>query len=258
METPFLTENKTTATTTMATTTTTTKTTTIMFSIEGNIGSGKSLLLEKLRIKLSPDSSHNEPYIEVDGIKKRVCFVQEPVDIWTSIKDKDGTDMITKYYGDQKRYAFSFQMMAYISRLSLLKKAVKENYDIIITERSMFTDSNVFAKMLYDDGTIEDVNYIIYKKWFDEFLPELPKINVIYIKADPKVAHDRIKKRDRSGEVIPIEYLENCHNYHENWLETDESKMVIDANTDNSLPENKSVYEKWTGDMKDYIISKTM
>jgi deoxycitidine kinase/deoxyguanosine kinase len=228
-----------------------------MFSIEGNIGSGKSLLLEHLRMNLSSSSSHDDPYIEIDGNKKRVCFVQEPVDIWCSIKDKDGDNMITKYYGDQKKYAFSFQMMAYISRLSLLKKAIREKYDIIITERSMFTDCNVFAKMLYDDGTIEDVNYIIYKKWFEEFLTELPEINVVYIKADPKIAHERIKKRDRMGEVIPFEYLENCHNYHESWLEKNESKMVINANIDNSLPENKSIYEKWTGDMKEYIISKT-
>ena len=227
-----------------------------MFSIEGNIGSGKSLLLEKLKSRISSESSHEDPYIQVGGIKKKVCFVQEPVDLWSSIKDKDGTDMLTKYYGDQKKYAFSFQMMAYISRLSLLKKAVRENYDIIITERSMFTDCNVFAKMLYDDGTIEEVNYIIYKKWFDEFLPELPEVNVIYIKTDPKVSHDRIKKRDRLGEVIPIEYLKNCHDYHERWLETDKKKMIIDANADNSLPENKSVYEKWTGDMKEYIISR--
>jgi deoxyadenosine/deoxycytidine kinase len=236
-----------------------------MFSIEGNIGSGKSVLLEKLRVKLSSESSSssssssNGPsYIEINGIQKKVCFVQEPVDIWDSIKDKDGNNMITKYYGDQKKYAFSFQMMAYISRLSLLKRAIRENYDIIITERSMFTDSNVFAKMLYDDGTIEEVNYIIYKKWFDEFLSELPEINVIYIKADPKISHERIKKRDRTGEVIPLEYLENCHKYHEKWLETDDDKMVIDSNTDNSLPENKNVYEKWTEDMKEYIISKTV
>jgi len=229
---------------------------TIMFSIEGNIGSGKSVLLENLRINLSSYSSQNDAFIEVGGIKKKVCFLQEPVDIWSSIKDKNGTDMLAKYYADQKKYAFSFQMMAYISRLTLLKKAIKEKYDIIITERSMFTDCNVFAKMLYDEGTIEDVNYIIYKKWFDEFLPEIPEPNVIYIKADPKVSHERIKKRDRLGEVIPLEYLENCHEYHEKWLEADKNKMIIDANIDNSLPENKNIYEKWTGEMREYIISR--
>jgi deoxyadenosine/deoxycytidine kinase len=221
----------------------------MMFSIEGNIGSGKSTLLENLQTSL------DEECFEIKGVKKRICFVQEPVDIWDSIKDKDGNNMLTKYYGDQKKYAFSFQMMAYISRLSLLKKAIRENYDIIITERSIFTDSNVFAKMLYDNGTIEEVEYNIYKKWFDEFLTELPEINIIYIKTNPKIAHERIKKRERIGEDIPLDYLENCHTYHENWLANDKKKMVIDANTDKTLPENKNVYEKWLKDMKEYIIT---
>ena len=38
---------------------------------------------------------------------------------------------------------------------------------IIITERSLHTDRMVFAKMLYESGLIEDVNYQIYLKWFD-------------------------------------------------------------------------------------------
>ena len=43
-------------------------------------------------------------------------------------------------------------MMAYISRLAQLKKIIKEHpWSIIITERSIFTDRNVFAKMLYDN-----------------------------------------------------------------------------------------------------------
>ena len=214
----------------------------MLFSIEGNIGSGKSTLLKELKSKMN---KHN----------LSVCFVEEPVDIWDSIKDKNGNNMLTKYYGDQKKYAFSFQMMAYISRLSLLKKAISEKYDIIITERSIFTDCNVFAKMLYDNGTIEDVEYSIYKKWFDEFLTELPEINIIYIKTDPKIAYERIKKRKRSGEDIPLEYLENCHTYHENWLENDKKKMVIDANIDRELPENKNVYEKWLDDIKNHIIT---
>ena len=38
-------------------------------------------------------------------------------------------------------------MMAYISRLSLFRKALEEDYDVIISERSIFTDKNVFAQM---------------------------------------------------------------------------------------------------------------
>jgi deoxyadenosine/deoxycytidine kinase len=33
------------------------------------------------------------------------------------------------------------------------------------------------------------------------------------------LCHKRIENRNRKGEEsIPISYLENCHNYHKNWI----------------------------------------
>ena len=41
-----------------------------------------------------------------------------------------------------------------------MKNAIDVNPDaFIITERSLYTDKEVFAKMLYDDKKIEDINY---------------------------------------------------------------------------------------------------
>ena len=134
-----------------------------IFSIEGNIGSGKSTLVGILSEKLR-HIAHTH-----------VIYVQEPVSEWNDIKDRDGKTILEKFYADQPKYAFSFQMMAYISRLSLLKRVIKENPTaILITERSVFTDKEVFAKMLYDEGKIEEVNYQIYLKWFDEFIEDIP------------------------------------------------------------------------------------
>ena len=113
-------------------------------------------------------------------------------------------------------------MMAYISRLSQLKKCIEEAPEdsIIITERSLYTDKYVFAKMLYDNGYIEEIEYSIYLRWFDEFIEN--KIDsIIYIKTDPTVCLERIGIRNRKGEQsIPLEYLNSCHEYHENWINT--------------------------------------
>jgi len=212
----------------------------IIISIEGNIGSGKSTLVERLKTKYSTDPT--------------ICFLEEPVGIWESIQDKDGNSMIAKYYGNQKKYAFSFQMMAYISRLSLLKQALQKNYDIIITERSVYTDKEVFAKMLYNDEKIEDVEYAIYLRWFDEFLQELPPISLIYVKTDPQVAFDRVKMRSRKGEEIPLEYLENCHAYHENWLNNEvvnQNKLVLNANHD--IKTNPYIVLEWIENIDRFI-----
>ena len=215
----------------------------IIISIEGNIGSGKSTVLNHLK-----DYYKNKTSIG------NVCFLDEPIELWNTIKDSNGVTILEKYYSNIEKYAFSFQMMAYISRLSIFRKAIKQNYDVIITERSIFTDCNIFAQMLYDDKKIEEVEFIIYKKWFAEFLDDLPDINYIYIKADPVISHKRVLKRSRQGETIPLEYLEKCHMYHEKWLQiVTGSKRVFDANGD--INENPQILDNWLQSINDFIIS---
>ena len=93
-------------------------------------------------------------------------------------------------------------MMAYISRLSSLKKAIKSDYDIIINERSIFTDRNVFAKMLFLQKKINDIEWQVYNLWFDEFAEIIKDIKTIYIKTSPDICQNRIIKRNRLGENI--------------------------------------------------------
>lgn len=202
-----------------------------IISVEGNIGSGKSTLVEAMR-------KHFED-------NPNILFIQEPVQEWEQIIDKSGNTVLEKYYANQEKYAFSFQMMAYISRLSQLRNAMTKGYDTIITERCVFTDKMVFAKMLYDEGKIEDVNYQIYNKWFDEFLGELPEFKYIYLKTTPSVAKKRVDTRNRQGEEsIPVDYLEQCHNYHDNWLlnaDNNDKILMLDGEIDrNKHPEETS------------------
>ena len=161
-------------------------------------------------------------------LDKKVVYVQEPVNEWSKIKDKKGETILEKFYADQHKYAFSFQMMAYISRLALLRNIVRENPDaIIITERSVFTDREVFAKMLYDEGKIEDVDYQIYLKWFDEFIEEIPITGLIYVTTTPEKSKQRVDLRARVGESIPLPYLQRCHDYHESWIKNIKKQVCL-------------------------------
>jgi deoxyadenosine/deoxycytidine kinase len=214
----------------------------IFVSIEGNIGSGKSTLLANLKDHFKTDS--------------RVVFLKEPVDEWEKIRDSQGNTMLQKFYGNQTAYAFSFQMMAYISRLAEFKKAVKENPEatVFITERSLDTDKYVFAQMLFDDNKIEDVNYQIYTRWFDVFAKEFPINNVIYVRADPDVCHNRIVKRSRTGEdSIPLEYLTNCHEYHENMMtkSIEAPYLQLDGNVD--IYETVETVQQWINQIKHFL-----
>jgi len=212
-------------------------------SIEGNIGSGKSTLLAKLKEALKDN--------------KKVVFLKEPVDEWEKITDSQGNTMLQKFYGDQNAYAFSFQMMAYISRLAEFKKAIKENPEatIFITERSLDTDKYVFAQMLFDDNKIEDVNYQIYTRWFDVFAKEFPISNVIYVKTDPTICHERIAKRSRTGEdCIPLGYLINCHEYHADMISKKITApcLTLDGNVD--IYETVETVQQWINQINKFLL----
>ena len=207
--------------------------------IDGNIGGGKSTLIDYLR------------KIEKIGNRK-VVVIQEPIDAWGQIVDENGTPILKLFYENTKEHAFPFQMAAFISRVEVLKCAMRENTNsIIVTERSLYTDRDVFAKMLFDSGNITLVNYTIYLKWFDLFAEDYPISKQIYISAIPEVCCERIKKRSRDGESsIEIEYLRNCHDYHENMLR-DKKKLVLDGNID--IFENEAQLEIWANSIIEFI-----
>ena len=238
-------------------------------SIEGNIGSGKSTLLANLK-NYFKNNLH-------------IIFLKEPVDEWSKIKDENGITILEKFYDNQEKYSFSFQMMAYISRLKLLKDTISQiktresfvsnqnfeeiinnNYElekpkyIIITERSLFTDKMVFAKMLYDTGKIEHVNYQIYLNWFNTFADEFPVNKIVYVKAEPETCHQRIATRHRDGEDnIPIDYLKSCNKYHDDMLDKNLSEcvckdqLILDGN--HNIYENENVLKDWISLIEKFI-----
>jgi deoxyadenosine/deoxycytidine kinase/ribonuclease HI len=213
-----------------------------LISIEGNIASGKTTLLTRLKQRYETDH--------------RVTFVPEPVSEWEGIRDRSGAGMLAKYYANQQKYAFAFQMMAYISRLSLLRKALRSGAEVIITERSVLTDKYVFAHMLHADGLLEDVEYAIYTRWFDEFLDEMPPPEVVYVRTDPDTCAHRLSVRAREGEVVPLNYLRNVHGRHEDWLMQQKSHMQYRTLTINATPDitkTPHVVDNWLSEIDRFL-----
>ena len=214
-----------------------------IISIEGNIGSGKSTILSLLKESFKNDNKTN------------IIFLQEPVEEWDKIRDENNNTILEKFYDNQKKYSFAFQMMAYISRLSLLKNTIEKNPNaIIITERCLNTDRYVFAKMLYDDGKLEDVEYKIYLNWFNHFNDFQRIQKVIYLNTDPDICFCRMLKRNRTGELnITLDYLNNCHKYHTDMIyDLEENKLlIIDSNIDTD--NNKNINDIWINKIKSFI-----
>jgi deoxyadenosine/deoxycytidine kinase len=217
-----------------------------LISLEGNIGAGKSTLLEHLEKHFAS----NEEYV----------FLREPVHLWEHIRDKDGNTMLSKFYSDPVKYAFSFQIMAYTTRLHELKRIVRENpkCKVIICERSLEADKHIFAKMLHDDGLIESVNYQIYESYFAEYEDKFRIDGLVYVKADPETCLERVQKRNRKGETIELDYLKKCHDYHESWFgNTPIQHKTLDVNANlcfDKLDET-SLMHVWVNEVKTFVES---
>ncbi|MBI96153.1 hypothetical protein CL656_03315 [bacterium] len=213
----------------------------IVISIDGNIGSGKSTFFTILKEKYKN---------RID-----IRFLDEPVDKWSEIKDEQNITMLENYCKDQTKYGFSFQIMACVTRMKILMDALHDpNVKFIISERSILTDKNVFAKMLFDANNISKMDYDIYKIFYDTHKNFIKNIVLVYIQTSPKICKERIQKRNRKGEdLITLDYLEMCHKYHEDWIMNPNvnHKMIIDGNNDHN--KNKEQLTNWSNDFDSFL-----
>jgi deoxyadenosine/deoxycytidine kinase len=220
----------------------------IIISIEGNIGSGKTTILNRLKTEFMNQQT-----------QKKILFLREPVDIWETVKDIQNETILSKFYKNPAKHAFAFQVMAFSTRLTILREAIQNNPDveIILCERSLDADKEIFAKMLHDDEVIEDIDYQIYNMFYNEITkqPEVKQLSgVIYINADPEVSFERTKIRARDGEsTITLGYLMKCHTYHEKWI-GDKKKSELNYPVLN-INANGSISDAQLNSVFDFIYS---
>ncbi len=203
----------------------------LIITIEGPIGVGKSTFSEIL-LKNWEDCE----------------IVPEPVDLWKDLKNSDGKNMLDTFYTDIKRYAYTFQNVACITRMMKMEQTLREtNKKYIFLDRSLATDANVFEKMLYDSGMINELEHQAYNLWCDfywKYVRDQSKNKPIhiYLKCDSEICHKRIQKRGRIEEQgITLEYLQDLNKYHDVWLNSGaENTIVLDCNEDfESNPEKQ-------------------
>ncbi len=175
----------------------------LLIVVEGNIGAGKSTFLRILKERLNLD------------------IIYEPTDKWQNIGD--GGNLLDLFYKDIKRWAYTFQSFAFITRVEAINERLKNSKAkyVQILERSVYSDRFCFAKNCYEAGLMSSLEWQIYKDWFKwlvEGYTEKPD-GFIYLKTDPKTCYSRMLKRDRDEEKsVPLSYLELLHKKHEDWL----------------------------------------
>ncbi len=204
------------------------------FIVEGNIGAGKSTFLKILKQYLN------------------VQIVLEPHEQWQSVGS--GTDnLLDMFYKDPKRWAYTFQSYAFVSRVMNQEAHAKTNpYTVQVLERSVYSDRYCFAKNCFELGYMNALEWKLYQEWFSWLITNyVPKPSgFIYLRTDPKVSYERLKKRSRQEEaMVALEYIVRLHDKHEDWLIDDTENQMEDTpilvlECDQDFENNKAEQEK--------------
>jgi len=171
------------------------------YIIEGNIGCGKTTLIRSLK---------EDPTLEV---------IEEPVELWKTIIDEEGQNILGLFYANPKKYAYLFQTIVFKSRMMALEHPQEKL--IRFSERSIWTDQHIFSKSCYEMKNMNSVEKSTYDLWFDWLNKKISRKpdGIIYLHAKPEVCLARVQERDRAEESsVSLDYLTVIHTKHEEWL----------------------------------------
>ncbi|XP_059973315.1 deoxyguanosine kinase, mitochondrial isoform X2 [Mesoplodon densirostris] len=189
-------------------------------SIEGNIAVGKSTFVKLLT------QTYPEWHVAT-----------EPVATWQNVQaagtQNAGTapslgNLLDMMYQEPARWCYTFQTFSFMSRLKAQlepfpEKLLEAKKAVQIFERSVYSDRYIFAKTLFENGSLSDIEWHIYQDWhyflLQEFASRLRLHGFIYLQAAPQVCLKRLRLRAREEEKgIELAYLEQLHAQHEAWL----------------------------------------
>jgi deoxyadenosine/deoxycytidine kinase len=152
--------------------------------IDGNIGSGKSTIIEKLKkdnfLTKSEKLNNFEPWIQL-------------------------------YYKNMKKYALGFQLEVLMSHMK--NKYLVKDKSLTVLERSPLSCLYIFGKHLLEKNILSQLEHDLCIRVNEEY-GWIPK-NIIYLQTSPEIAYQRVINRNRSGENnISKEYLISLNNYY--------------------------------------------
>lgn len=173
-------------------------------AVAGNIGCGKSTLVEFLRrrYKLKPffEPNADNPYL------------------------KD-------FYKDMKSYAFRSQIYFLAHKFKMQQELEKRSRRAtVVQDRTIYEDAEVFAAYLHRRRCITTRDWKVYQALYGSILESLrPPDLLIYLRADVRTLRRRIRQRGRPEEQdIPTSYIKRLNDLYEEWFESyDRSRTLV-------------------------------
>ena len=169
--------------------------------LAGNIGAGKSTLVGLLADRLG-----FRPYYE-------------PVAENPYLQD---------FYADMERWAFQSQAFFLTHRVRS-HRALMDDPLSVVQDRSMYEDAEVFARNLFERGSMSARDWGTYSELYRTLTSLLPPPDlVVYLRASVPTLRKRIAKRGRDFETgLPDEYLSGLNRLYEEWIEGFELAPVL-------------------------------
>ena len=172
----------------------------IVIGISGIIGVGKSTLTEDLGKHLNSN------------------VIYEPV---------DDNKYLSGFYQDMKRYSFPMQVY-------LLNRRFKQHQQMVWSDKSTIQDRTIyedviFAKMLWEDGLMEELDFKTYVDLFKNMSNFLHRPDlIVYLDVEPDEALKRCRRRSRDCEsTMTLEYLAKLKKGYEEWLKDIEPRIPV-------------------------------
>ena len=162
-------------------------------AVAGNIGVGKSTLVEMLCVRLGW-----EPFYE-------------PVTENPYLED---------FYNDMSAWSFHSQVFFLTHRLRSHYK-LGQHPSSVVQDRSVYEDAEIFAYNLFLQGHINQRDYQTYRALYETTSRLLPPPDlVVYLRASVPTLMKRIERRGRDYErTITPEYLQGLNNLYEQWID---------------------------------------
>ncbi len=169
-------------------------------AISGNIGSGKTLLVEMLSSRLG-----YEPFFE---------RIDNPY--------------LDSFYQDMARWSFNLQM-SFLSKKTLQVKEIMDSKNDIIQDRTIFEEAYVFVRNLNRMGLMSTQDYELYMTFFDLLAAGIRRPDIIvYLKASIPTLISQIRRRGREYEMgIQPEYLEGLNELYDDWIAGYDGRVII-------------------------------
>ena len=175
-------------------------------AIAGNIGVGKSTLTGLLGQRMGW-----EPFYE--------AVADNPY--------------LADFYADMTRYAFHSQMF-FLSRRLRHHRRLLDFPGSVVQDRSVYEDAEIFARLLHEQGHIEERDYRTYRELYEVLVLFLPPPDlVVYLRASVPTLLKRISSRGREFErgITPA-YLEQLNAFYASWMQAFSLCPVLTVPTD--------------------------